>query len=65
MNNLIRLQDGVARLAPDDAWELLREVPAALPDGQLILPLEAWLTRRSELAREQNSPEASAPGGSR
>jgi len=55
MKNLIRLQDGVAQVAPDDSWELLREVPEVLPEGNLILPLETWLshgTRRSELARE-------------
>lgn len=52
MNNLIRLHDGVAQLAPDDTWVLLREVPDVLPEGSLILPLETWLSRRSELARE-------------
>ncbi|MHB9799108.1 DUF934 domain-containing protein [Pseudomonas sp. MT3] len=68
MRNLIRLQDGEARLAPDDAWELLREVPEELPPGNLILPLESWLERnlcRSELAREQDSPQTPEPGGSR
>jgi len=61
MKNLIRLQDGVAQLAPKDSWELLREVPEVLPEGNLILPLETWLTFRSELAREPDT----APGPSR
>lgn len=43
MKNLIRLQDGVAQLASDDGWELLREAPEELPAGELIVPLEAWL----------------------
>ncbi|MFZ5958174.1 DUF934 domain-containing protein [Pseudomonas knackmussii] len=53
MKNLIRLHEGVAQLAPEDSWELLREMPEELPEGNLILPLETWLTCRSELAREQ------------
>jgi len=73
MKNLIRLQDGVAQLAPDDAWELLREVPEDLPPGNLILPLESWLSAtpcRSEgdafvIARERDSSAASELGGSR
>ena len=54
MKNLIRLSDGVAELAPNDPLTLLREVPEELPNGNLILPLKAWLERctgRSELAR--------------
>ncbi len=47
MKNLIRLRDGVAQLAPDDAWQLLREVPENLPDGDLILPLKSWLALES------------------
>ena len=47
MKNLIRLHEGVAQLAPEDAWELLREMPEELPEGDLILPLEAWLASRA------------------
>ncbi|WP_275627764.1 DUF934 domain-containing protein [Pseudomonas sp. 273] len=65
MNNLIRLGGEGAWHDCDDAWTLLREVPAVLPEGDLILPLNAWLTCRSELAREQSCPEKSEPGGSR
>ncbi|WP_444437505.1 DUF934 domain-containing protein [Pseudomonas sp. A6] len=64
MNNLIRLSGDGAWHDRDDAWTLLREVPETLPEGDLILPLNAWLshdTRRSELAREQTSE----PGASR
>jgi len=48
MNNLLQLQDGEARLVADDAWTLVREVDASLPDGPLILPLAHWLIRRIE-----------------
>ncbi|MCE4072625.1 MULTISPECIES: DUF934 domain-containing protein [Pseudomonas] len=68
MKNLIRLSDGVAELAPNDPWTLLREVPEELPNGNLILPLKAWLERctgRSELAREQELQSAPELGGSR
>ncbi|MCJ1884580.1 DUF934 domain-containing protein [Pseudomonas sp. LA21] len=73
MKNLICLRDGMAQLAPDDTWELLREVPEELPRGNLILPLETWLNGascRSEgdaivIAREQNSPATEELGGSR
>ncbi|GBL53861.1 Uncharacterized conserved protein, DUF934 family [Pseudomonas citronellolis] len=61
MNNLIRLGGEGAWHDRDDAWTLLREVPETLPEGDLILPLELWLTRRSELAREQTAE----PGASR
>ncbi|MFV3306382.1 DUF934 domain-containing protein [Pseudomonas sp. NY15181] len=47
MKNLIRLRDGVAELAPDDAWELLRDVTEALPAGEIILPLKNWLALES------------------
>ncbi|HEP7929001.1 oxidoreductase, partial [Pseudomonas aeruginosa] len=43
MNNLIRLRDGVAEVCRDDPWQLLRELPDALPPGPLLLPLAAWL----------------------
>lgn len=45
MNNLIRLDEGSARLVDDDPWQLLREAPPVLPGGQLILPLADWLER--------------------
>lgn len=48
MNNLIRLRDGVAEVCREDPWQLLREVPEALPPGPLLLPLAAWLERRGE-----------------
>ncbi|MDF3863672.1 DUF934 domain-containing protein [Pseudomonas denitrificans (nom. rej.)] len=68
MKNLIRLQEGVAQFDAEDAWTLLREVPEAVPEGQLILPLKSWLSVtpcRSELAREQSSPAAAELGSSR
>lgn len=68
MNNLIRLRDGVAELAPNDPWTLVREVPESLPEGELILPLETWLNVtacRSELAREQIPQAAPELSGSR
>lgn len=48
MNNLIRLRDGVAEVCRDDPWQLLRELPDALPPGPLLLPLAAWLEHRGE-----------------
>jgi len=43
MNNLLRLEEGVARIDGDDAWTLVREIDAELPLGALILPLARWL----------------------
>ncbi|WP_247255779.1 DUF934 domain-containing protein [Pseudomonas moorei] len=43
MNNLLRLQEGVARMIEDDPWTLVRELEAPLPVGKLILPLVRWL----------------------
>ncbi|WP_259759065.1 DUF934 domain-containing protein [Pseudomonas sp. GCEP-101] len=73
MKNVIRLRDGVAEVAADDPWQLLREVSGELPTGHLILPLKEWLAGapcRSEgdaivIAREQNSPATAQLGGSR
>jgi len=73
MKNLIRLRDGVAEIAPNDPWTLLREVPDELPEGNLILPLKDWLalsSGRSEgdaivIAREQQSLAAPELDGSR
>lgn len=46
MNNLLGLQEGVPRVVNDDAWTLVREMDADLPEGPLILPLALWLSRR-------------------
>lgn len=43
MNNLLRLQEGVARLIEDDPWTLVRDLLVPLPAGKLILPLARWL----------------------
>jgi hypothetical protein len=46
MNNLLRLQEGVARLIEDDPWTLVRDLQVPLPAGKLILPLARWLKTR-------------------
>jgi len=43
MNNLLRLQEGGARIVEDDPWTLVRDLEAPLPEGQVILPLARWL----------------------
>lgn len=43
MNNLLRLEEGVARIDSEDPWTLVREVDTELPPGRLILPLARWL----------------------
>ena len=43
MNNLLRLEEGVARIVADDPWALVRDLDAELPSGLLILPMEHWL----------------------
>ena len=43
MNNLLRLEDGVARLDDADPWNLVRDLEAGGPAGPLILPLACWL----------------------
>lgn len=43
MNNLLRLEQGVARIVADDPWTLLREPESPRPLGMLILPLAHWL----------------------
>jgi uncharacterized protein (DUF934 family) len=43
MNNLLRLEEGVARIDGDDPWTLVRELDGALPSRALILPLARWL----------------------
>jgi uncharacterized protein (DUF934 family) len=43
MNNLLRLELGVARIVTDDPWTLVREPSTPRPDGLLMLPLTHWL----------------------
>jgi uncharacterized protein (DUF934 family) len=43
MNNLLRLEQGVARIVTDDPWTLVREPSTPRPAGLLMLPLAHWL----------------------
>ncbi len=43
MNNLLRLEDAVARIVADDPWTLVRNPDGDLPTGPVILPLTRWL----------------------
>ncbi|VVP68686.1 hypothetical protein PS918_00782 [Pseudomonas fluorescens] len=43
MINLLRLEEGVARIDADDRWTLLRDADASVPLGAVILPLARWL----------------------
>ncbi|MNB55964.1 hypothetical protein D3C87_889960 [compost metagenome] len=43
MNNLLRLEQGVARIVTDDPWTLVREPSTPRPAGLLMLPLTHWL----------------------
>ncbi|MHC8362113.1 DUF934 domain-containing protein [Pseudomonas sp. LS2P72] len=43
MNNLLRLEEGVARIVADDPWTLVRDVNDEWPVGAVILPLARWL----------------------
>jgi uncharacterized protein (DUF934 family) len=43
MNNLLRLEQGVARIDTEDRWTLVRDLDAPLPTGALIVPLARWL----------------------
>ncbi|CAI8806074.1 Oxidoreductase [Pseudomonas sp. IT-P44] len=43
MNNLLRLEAGVARIDSADPWTLVRELAAGLPSGPVIVPLACWL----------------------
>jgi uncharacterized protein (DUF934 family) len=43
MNNLLRLEQGSARLLLDDPWTLVRDPALPRPTGLLILPLAHWL----------------------
>ncbi|WP_433765646.1 DUF934 domain-containing protein [Pseudomonas putida] len=50
MNNLLRLEEGVARIDDEDSWTLVRDVEAPLPMGALILPLAKWLENPQQQA---------------
>lgn len=50
MNNLLRLEQGVARIDTEDTWTLVRDVEAPLPTGALILPLARWLENPQQQA---------------
>ncbi len=43
MNNLLRLEEGVARIVEDDPGRWFGTVRAPLPEGQVILPVARWL----------------------
>lgn len=43
MNNLLRLEEGGARIVTDDPWVLVKDPEGELPDGPLIVPLSRWL----------------------
>jgi uncharacterized protein (DUF934 family) len=43
MNNLLRLEQGVARIVTNDPWTLVREPSTPRPAGLLMLPLAHWL----------------------
>ncbi|MGF6284265.1 DUF934 domain-containing protein [Pseudomonas silensiensis] len=43
MNNVLRLEEGVARIVTDDPWTLVRDVNDEWPTGAVILPLARWL----------------------
>jgi uncharacterized protein (DUF934 family) len=43
MNNLLRLEQGVARIVTDDPWTLVRDPSMPRSDGLLMLPLAQWL----------------------
>ena len=43
MNNLLRLEEGGARIDADDPWALVRDANDEWPAGAVILPLARWL----------------------
>jgi len=43
MNNLLRLEQGVARIDGEDRWTLVRDLDGPWPTGALIVPLARWL----------------------
>ncbi|UVL37949.1 DUF934 domain-containing protein [Pseudomonas sp. B21-040] len=50
MNNLLRLEEGVARIVADDPWVLVRDQEGEMPAGSLILPLNRWLLNPAQHA---------------
>ncbi|KJZ35054.1 MULTISPECIES: DUF934 domain-containing protein [Pseudomonas] len=50
MNNLLRLEEGVARIVADDPWVLVRDPEGEMPAGSLILPLNRWLLNPAQHA---------------
>jgi uncharacterized protein (DUF934 family) len=50
MNNLLRLEEGVARSVADDPWVLVRDQEGEMPAGSLILPLNRWLLNPAQHA---------------
>ncbi|EJN34084.1 hypothetical protein PMI35_00612 [Pseudomonas sp. GM78] len=50
MNNLLRLEEGGARIDLDDPWTLIRDLEPPLPRGKVILPLARWLESPREHA---------------
>ncbi|WP_426200981.1 DUF934 domain-containing protein [Pseudomonas sp. TWP3-1] len=43
MNNLLRMEEGGARIVTDDPWTLVRSPETDLPAAMAILPLAHWL----------------------
>ncbi|MGE8498682.1 MAG: DUF934 domain-containing protein [Pseudomonas sp.] len=58
MNNLIRLIDGAPQIVENDPWQRIDPVPETLPEGQLILPLNAWIARQDEATLRAERPSA-------
>ncbi|MEG0858344.1 MAG: DUF934 domain-containing protein [Pseudomonas sp.] len=52
MRNVIAIRNGQPQRLAEDGWQLVRDTESALPEGLLILPLDAWL------ARQTSQPEA-------
>lgn len=50
MNNLLRLEEGVAGIVANDPWTLVRNLQAQLPTGPVILPLTLWLENPQQQA---------------
>ncbi|MBZ9784007.1 DUF934 domain-containing protein [Pseudomonas sp. REP124] len=50
MNNLLRLEAGVARIDAEDSWTLVRDLEAPLSGAALILPLAKWLENPQQQA---------------
>lgn len=47
MRNVIAIRNGEPQLLADDDWQLVRDTASVVPDGLLILPLNAWLERQA------------------